>query len=391
MLRPFQSSLLAAAFIAFALPSTAQARSEHVLYSFTGGADGQQPWAGVTRDDSGNLYGVASFAGANPNCGPSGCGTIFELKADGAFSLLYNFDWDHGATPASELIRDPATGDLYGSTSLGGAAGAGVIFKLQTDGTLTVLHAFSGSDGNMPEGRLLRDRRGNFYGTTYGGGDDNKGVVYKLSAKGKLTVLHSFAGGAKDGLNPTNSGLAMDRAGNLYGVTQFGGASNYGTLFKVGRSGVFTLLHSFAGGNDGRYPAAGVVADKLGNVYGATQNGGGNDSCDYGCGTIFKMTPDGSVTVLHAFQGGDDGANPLSQPLLTKKGTLFGSTNDGSKGTLFKLKPDGRETILHTFGGAGDGFEPLGGLERDASGNLYGATDLGGASGLGTVYAVAKD
>jgi len=370
--------------------TVAQASQEQILYSFTGGSDGQQPWAGVVRDQSGNLYGVATFAGDNQNCGPSGCGTIFKLTPEGTFNVLYNFDWDHGANPASDLIHDSVTGDLYGTTLSGGSGGAGTIFKLASDGTLTTLHAFDGSDGVNPEGRLLRDKRGNLYGTTYGGGANNKGVVYKLTAKGRLKILHSFTGGANDGWNPTNGGLARDRDGNFYGMTQFGGASDYGTLFRIAADGTFTLMHSFGGGNDGRYPAAGLIADKFGNIYGTTQGGGGNNSCTYGCGTVFTMAPDGTVTVLHAFQGGSDGANPLSQLLRLKNGTLYGTTNDGSKGTVFKLKPDGTEKILHTFGGAGDGFEPLGGLARDADGNLYGTTDLGGANGLGTVYVVKK-
>ncbi len=392
-MRNVHATLLIAAGLAmaaFAPPGTARATEEIILYSFTGGADGQQPWGGVVRDDAGNLYGVATFAGTNQNCGPSGCGNIFKLTPDGTYSVLYNFDWDHGANPASDLIRDAATGDLYGTTLNGGSGGAGTIFKLSSGGTLTTLHAFNGTDGINPEGQLVRDNKGNFYGTAYGGGANNKGVVYKLTAKGKLKILHAFAGGANDGWNPTNGGLARDRDGNLFGMTQFGGTSDYGTIFRIARDGTFTLMHSFVGGNDGRYPAAGLIADQSGNVYGTTQGGGGNNSCTYGCGTVFSMTPDGTVTVLHAFQGGSDGANPLAPLLRMKNGTLFGTTNDGSKGTVFKLKPDGTEKILHTFGGAGDGFEPLGGLARDADGNLYGTTDLGGANGLGTVFMVKK-
>src|SRR4029079_1559626 len=124
------------------------------------------------------------------------------------------------------------------------------------------------------------------------------------------------------------------------GMTQFGGTSDYGTLFRVAPDGRFKLLHSFAGGNDGRYPASGLVIDKSGNLYGNTQGGGGHDNCTYGCGTVFKWAPDGTLTILHAFEGGADGANPLGSLLVTNSGMLYGTTNDGSKGTLFKLKPD---------------------------------------------------
>ena len=306
-------------------------------------------------------------------------------------AVLHAFDASDGANPGSDLIRDSVTGDLYGSTLGGGANGAGTIFKLATDGTLSVLYAFTGgSDGYIPEGRLLRDKQANFYGTTYGGGARGQGVVFKLAPDGTERVLHSFAGGASDGAYPTNAGLALDRAGNLYGMTQFGGTSDYGTVFKVAKDKIFTLLHSFIGGNDGRYPAAGLIADKLGNLYGTTQGGGGNNSCTYGCGTVFTLTPDGTETVLHAFAGGSDGSNPLSTLLRTRNGNLFGTTNNGSTGTVFKLKPDGTEAVLHIFGDAGDGFEPLSGVVKDHDGNLYGTTDLGGASGLGTVFVVKK-
>src|SRR5438552_3303674 len=369
----------------------ARARDEQVLYSFTGGTDGQQPWAGVVLDETGNLYGVATFAGASGNCGPSGCGTVFMLTTAGAFSVLHNFDWDDGANPGGDLIRDKKTGDLYGPTFSGGSGGAGTIFKLATDGTLNTLYSFmGGSDGNTPEGRLVRDGNGNLYGTTYGGGADSMGVVFKVAADGTETVLHAFAGGAKDGAFPTNAGLAMDSSGNLYGMTQFGGGNDYGTVFRLKRSGRFKLLHSFIGGSDGRYPAAGLIIDSAGDLYGTTQGGGGNGSCTYGCGTVFSVAPDGTETVLHAFAGGSDGSNPLSTLLPTKSGAFFGTTDDGSKGTVFKLKPDGREVVLHTFGSARDGFEPQSGVSKDKAGNLYGTTDLGGASGLGTVYTVRK-
>lgn len=389
----YRSAAYAAAFIASASPgaSAAQADNERVLYSFSGQADGQQPWAGVTFDSAGNIYGVVTYAGTSPNCGPSGCGNIYKITPDGSFSVLHNFNWDDGANPASELVRDKKTGDFYGSTNAGGANGAGTIFKFAPDSTLTTLYSFGGgADGYIPEGRLVRDRHGNIYGTTYAGGADSMGVVYKLSAKGKQTVLHSFAGGANDGAFPTNAGLAMDASGNLYGMTQFGGTSDWGTLYKVARDGTFTLLHSFTGNTDGRYPAAGLAIDKSGTLYGTTQGGGGSNSCTYGCGTVFKAAPDGTLTILHAFAGGADGANPLSTPLLTKSGKLYGTTNDGSKGTVFKLKTDGTEFVLHTFGGAGDGFEPEAGVTRDDAGNLYGTTNLGGASGLGSVYTLRK-
>jgi uncharacterized repeat protein (TIGR03803 family) len=386
-----RGAIIALASAAFATAGTAQARDEQVLYGFTGGTDGQQPWAGVTLDEAGNIYGAVTFAGASENCGPSGCGNIYKLTPDGAFSVLHNFNWDDGGNPAGDLIRDRKTGDLYGSTLGGGPGGAGTVFKLSINGTLSTLYAFTGgADGNTPEGRLLRDASGTLYGTTYGGGANGKGTIYKIAPDGPETVLHSFGGGTKDGVNPTNAGLAMDASGNLYGMAQFGGASDYGIVFRLAPGGRFKVLHSFIGGTDGRYPASGLIIDDTSNLYGTTQGGGGNDTCTYGCGTVFRLAADGSMTILHAFAGGKDGANPLATPVRTKKGALYGTTDDGSKGTVFKLMPDGRERVLHTFGGSGDGFEPQAGVAMDRGGNLYGTTDLGGASGLGTVFVVRK-
>jgi uncharacterized repeat protein (TIGR03803 family) len=182
----------------------------------------------------------------------------------------------------------------------------------------------------------------------------------------------------------------MDGSGNLYGATQFGGTSNYGIVFRVAPDGRFKLLHSLAGGTDGRYPAAGLIAGNDGNIYGVTQGGGGSDHCTYGCGTVFRLAPDGTLTILHAFTGEADGANPLGSLLLARSGKFYGTTDDGSKGTVFSLKPDGTEFVLHSFGGSGDGFEPLSGVISDDDHNLYGTTDLGGAGGLGIVYTVKR-
>ena len=388
----YRRSMLAAGllFAIVAPPGAAQAWEEHVLYNFTGGTDGQQPYAGVVFDESGNLYGAATYAGADESCGPSGCGTLFKLTPEGTFSVLHNFNWAEGANPGGDPIRDSATGDLYGTLYGGGAGGAGAVYKLATDGALTILHSFSGADGNTPEGRILRDKKGNLYGTTYGGGAHSKGTIFRITAKGKETVLHSFKGGRHDGAFPTNAGLARDHDGNLYGLTQFGGKMDYGTAFKLARDGTFTLLHSFVGGSDGEYPASGLIIDKSGNLYGVTQDGGGGTGCTYECGTVFKIAPDGTETILHVFAGGDDGSNPLSTLLLTRSGKLFGTTNNGSQGTVFELEPSGKESVLHTFGSTGDGFEPCSGLTQDQKGNLYGTTNLGGNSYGGVVYELTK-
>jgi uncharacterized repeat protein (TIGR03803 family) len=189
------------------------------------------------------------------------------------------------------LVRDKA-GNLYGTTLQGsplnciGTGGCGVVFKLDTTGTETVLHTFVGPDGTYPIGDLVRDKAGNLYGTTYAGGTYGEGTVFKLDTTGTETVLYSFTGLA-DGAVP-RAGLVRDKAGNLYGTTVEGGnlSCSCGVVFKLDPAGGETLLHTFTGGADGGILYGGLVRDKAGNLYGTTANGGAS-----GAGTVFKLTP----------------------------------------------------------------------------------------------------
>jgi uncharacterized repeat protein (TIGR03803 family) len=185
----------------------------------------------------------------------------------------------------SSLIRD-SKGNLYGTTNGGGASGAGVVFKIDTSGNETVLYSFTGgADGDGPFAGVIRDSAGNLYGTTYGGGASGAGVVFKVDTSGSETVLYSFTGGA-DGANPFWVTLARDSKGNLYGTTQFGGASNAGLVFKVDMSGNETVLHSFTGGTDGGNPFVGVIFGPDGRLYGTTAFGGQTDA-----GVVFAIEP----------------------------------------------------------------------------------------------------
>jgi uncharacterized repeat protein (TIGR03803 family) len=207
-----------------------------------------------------------------------------EAQGDTTFALFYSFEGGtDGATPRAGLVRD-AAGNLYGTTISGGAGGLGTVFKLDAVGSETVLHSFSGADGARPEAGLVRDAAGNLYGTTAGGGASDLGTVFKLDTTGSETVLHSFSGA--DGDSPV-AGLVRDAAGNLYGTTAGGGASGLGTVFKLDTSGKGRLLHSFTGGaTDGAFPAAGLVPDAAGNLYGTTTQDGA-----FGQGTVFKLRP----------------------------------------------------------------------------------------------------
>src|SRR6516225_9960806 len=254
--------------------------AEGVLYSFTGtGGDGADPLAGLVRDAAGNLYGTTASGGA------SGLGTVFKVSAGGAETVLHSFTGgSDGEYPYASVIRD-AAGNLYGTTYAGGASGLGTVFKIDTQAHETVLYSFrGGADGEYPSAGLVRDAAGNLYGTTNSGGSSGDGIVFKISPAGKETVLHSFKGG-KDGEYPYAS-LIRDAAGNLYGTTYGGGASGWGTVFEIDPTGKETVLYSFAGAADGASPEGGLVQDTAGHLYGTTKYGGA-----FGAGTVFELSP----------------------------------------------------------------------------------------------------
>jgi uncharacterized repeat protein (TIGR03803 family) len=368
-----------------AVPS-AQAQTFTVLYSFTGSPDGEYPYnyGSLLMDGSGNLYGTTQRGGTN-KCG-YGCGTVFEVDASGNETVLYSFNAIDGASPYAGLIRD-ADGNLYGTTDGGGGYGAGAAFKLDTSGGETVLHRFGyeSGDGTNPVAGLILDAKGNLYGTTSGGGAHSYGTVYKLSKTGKETVLYSFdwTGGA----TPL-AGLIEDAQGNLYGTTSAGGSGykHTGTVFKLSKSGVETVLHSFGNREaDGQTPEAGLISDADGNLYGTTVYGGGNP----GSGTVFKVSKTGKEKVLYTFTGGADGSLPVAGVIRDEQGNLYGTTERGGDfgpGTVFKVDTSGKETVLYSFTGGSDGASPYAGLILDASGNLYGTTPIGGAYGYGVVF-----
>jgi uncharacterized repeat protein (TIGR03803 family) len=366
------------ALILFA-PFTAEASAtETVLYSFTG-STGQDPLAGLAVS-GGSDYGTTESGGAH------NYGAVFKLDSTGTETVLLSFDYSHGARPNAGLISDKA-GNLYGTTQQGGANSDGVVFKIAPDGTETVLHTFTGfssGDGAYPVAGLIRDSKGHLYGTTQHGGPSDNGTVFKLAKSGSETVLYSFSG-ASDGAWPYG-GLIEDSAGNFFGTTIEGGTSNDGIVFKLSRNGSETVLHNF-GGSDGMYPVAGLIMDGPGNLYGTTKQGGA-----HGSGTVFKVAPDGTETVLHSFAGASDGAFPMCNLIMDKKGNLYGTANGGGAhgaGTVFKVSAKGADTTLYSFAGGSDGAFPQAPVIRDPAGNLYGTTSSGGAGSDGTVFMVA--
>jgi len=310
--------------------------TETVLHNFTGGTDGANPFAELVRDAAGNFYGTTTAGGA------FGLGTVFKLGKGGKETVLHSFIGgpNDGCEPYGGLLQG-TTGDLYGTTPACGISNGGIVFKVSTTGKETVLHRFTGLDGASPAyTRLLRDKKGDLYGVTGGGGAYNQGVVYKLSTTGKLTVLHSFSGGTTDGCNPYGT-PAMDGNGDLYGTTWECGLSNAGIVWKVSKNGNETVLHNFAGGaNDGAYPYAGVIMDAKGNLYGDTFAGGGGCEGTY-CGTVYTLSKNGTLTLLHRFVG-SDGAYPYAGLIWDAKGNLYGTAvtgGSGGGGTVWKLTP----------------------------------------------------
>jgi len=251
-----------------------------VLYTFTGGADGGQPWAVLVRDKKGNLYGTTAFGG-------SGSGTVFEVvPKTKTETVLHSFAGTQETGAFSGLTLSATGRVLFGTTTWGGSSGYGVVFSLTIKtGTYTVLYNFTGSsDGRWPFGTLTLDPKGNLYGTTNLGGTEGYGTVFEVVPKsGKETVLYSFTGGADGGI--PYGGVVRDKKGKLYGNTsQYGESNYYGTVYELAK-GKESVLHSFDY-SDGEYPYGGLLMDSKGNLYGTTYKGG-----SYGYGVVWEITP----------------------------------------------------------------------------------------------------
>ena len=363
----------------------ARAQTETVLHSFTGNSDGLFPLGGVVFDAQGNLYGTTYEGGDYYSaCNPGRCGTVFKVTPSGTETVLYGFaGGGDGAFPSGGLVLDKS-GNLYGTTWEGGAYNVGTVFRVTPSGTETVLYSFTGEpDAPLPSAGLVLDKKGNLYGTTTKGGAYNGGTVFRVTLSGEESVLHSFGAGT-DGAFPSG-GLVRDKTDNLYGATGRGGANDLGIVFKVVPSGEETVLYSFAGQPDGAHPDAGLVFDKKGNLYGTTIEGG-----TYKGGAVFKVTPWGKERVLYSFGAAvSDGTHPQAGLVFDTKGNLYGTTVNGGTsnlGTAFKVSPSGAERVLHSFGAYPDGVFPEAELVFDAKGTLYGTSEQGGANGGGTVF-----
>jgi len=375
------------------LSTRADTATFELLHSFNL-ADGNAPVGNLVLSADGNFYGV-THAG-----GQYGKGAVIQISPTGTVTVLHSFAGKKdGASPQGGLIQGD-DGTFYGTTEIGGAStldsdGNGTVYRITAAGVETVLYAFKGNpDGATPRAGLIQGADGNFYGTTFAGGANDYGTVFQITPAGKETVLYSFLGKPKadkavDGARPV-AGLIQAADGNFYGTTSAGGASGKGILFQITSSGKLTIVHSFDGTDDGASPRAGLVEGLDGNLYGTTYQGGTSN-----LGTVFQVTPAGVETILHSFtpgsiaEGTTDGANPQAGLTLGTDGKLYGATTAGGKngnGTIFQITPAGVETILYAFGKSPDGIGPNGTLTAAVDGCLYGTTASGGANGNGTVF-----
>jgi len=381
--------------------STLAAQTETVLHAFTGGrlsADAALPYAGLALHD-GKLYGTTEDGGTY------GEGAVYEITKAGAESVFYSFTGGpDGGEPVADVVFDKS-GNLYGTTFSGGTSAWGTVFRVAADSNESVVYNFAGKpDGGQPEAAVILDNEGNLYGTTYAQGSHKYGTVFKVDSAGIETTLYSFTGRA-DGAYPLSRLVLFN--GELYGTTSAGGKHGYGTVFKMTLAGVETVLHSFAAGTDGANPTAGLSLYR-GNFYGTTLGGGGSGCTDfgppYGCGTVFEISPSGREQVLYSFLAGSDGSTPRSSVIFDGSGNLYGTTSYGGGsntcdfgcGTVFRLAASGSESVLHSFANNGvDGYYPFADLVMDGEGNFYGTTLSGGGStdcqnGCGTVFKVSN-
>ena len=378
----------------------AHAQSFQVIYTFSGGPDGAQPYAGLTIN-RGNLYGTTSAGNSGTNWG-----NVYELRNKGGgwiFSKLQFFD----GTLSSRVAVGP-DGTLYGA-SPNNIAGlpygyiynlkppvSSVCMSIQCPWVSTVIYGFTGgSDGGSPRyGDLIFDQAGNFYGTTSVGGS-GYGVAYKMSPSGggwAEQPIYAF-GGAPDGANPFG-GLVFDNAGNLYGMTTQGGSAGFGTVFELSPSGggwTEKVLYNFQGASDGDYPTAGLLLDQSGNLYGSTSDGGTG-----GGGTVFELIPSGggwTYKLLYSLTGGAK-CGPWGTLAMDGAGNLYGTTVcDGANndGNVFELKPAGGSwtySSLYDFTGGNDGRRPFGNVTFDSQGNIYGTASRGGTHDSGVVWEI---
>jgi uncharacterized repeat protein (TIGR03803 family) len=380
----------------------ARAQTFTTLTSFEGTNGAEPSLMSLVQGADGNLYGTTQYGGVS-RC-YMGCGSVFSLTLSGnlqGFNLCRGNKCVGGSNPIAGLTLS-TDGSFYGTTTFGGRAGCGgngcgTVFKMTSGGQMVTLWRFDDRDGYAPYAPVVPGFDGNFYGTTEGGGTaGGSGTVFEMTPFGALTTLHSF--NVEDGSEPA-AALLLASDGNLYGTTTSGGVPHdSGTLFKINAQGVLTTLHNFcaySGCADGGSPNSALIEASDGNLYGTTTVGGDSYCVPEGCGTIFKVTPAGQLITVHEFDE-SDGSSPIGGIIQATDGNFYGTTAGGGSGlcgcgTVFQITPSGTLTTLHNFDGA-DGLAPFGGLLQDTNGSFYGTTYQGGntpcssSTGCGTAF-----
>ncbi len=292
-------------------------------------------------------------------------------------TTLANFDGPHGSMPMRISLVQDAVGNFYGTTERGGDSDHGTVFKMAPDGTLTLLYSFTNqADGTNPDAGLVLASDGNFYGTTRAGGAHGGiGTIFRITPQGTLTTIHTFVGTDGSGVYAP---LMQATDGNLYGTTFMGGANGKGTIFKMTLDGTLTTLYNFCpqvSCPDGASSLAGLVQASDGNFYGTTQQGGTG-----GYGVVYKITSDGTYTTLHSFDFNSEGSGPRDRLVQASDLNLYGTTYLGGaadSGTVFKITPGGTLTVLFHFCNQLDcsgGMSPESGLIQASDGNFYGTS-----------------
>jgi uncharacterized repeat protein (TIGR03803 family) len=392
-------SILAALAVAMAIASPAQVFT--VMKHFSG-PNGGGPAAPPVEGLDLNLYGITNY-GSGYNFG-----TVFQLTPGGYLSVLYSFcdlcPTGYGFVTGQGLVLG-TDGKLHGTTFAGGNTWqTGTVFTITTKGYLTTLYSFcpgggSCPDGANPEAGLVQGNDGNYYGTTLFGGSaaNNEGTFFRVTPKGTLTTLYNFCAGSSscpDGGNPYGP-IVQGTDGNFYGTTQSGGVHGKGgTVFRISPTGTLTTLYSFCASTfsgsclDGDTPQGGVVEGADGNFYGTTTLGGSPTNCTSGCGTVFKLTPQGTLTTLFSPTFPSDQGQLPNGLIQATDGNFYGTTVLGgydNQGIIFQITPAGTFTMLHSFA-AGEGTQPQGGLMQKTDGNFYGTAYFGGNGNYGTVF-----
>jgi uncharacterized repeat protein (TIGR03803 family) len=329
------------------------------------------------------------------------CGLVLALLLPAAnalaakFTVIHNFGkGNDGENPFGDMIAD-ADGNLIGTTAYGGANGYGLVFKLSPRGRETRLLVMQPGE-NGPFAGVTADALGNLYGTTVQGGASDYGTIFKLAPDGTQTIVHNFGSGTDGAL--AYAGLTLAASGNFFGATFEGGNGNCGgegcgTIYKLSANGTEKVLYAFLGGADGQLPYAAALVDRADNLFGTTYEGGAGD-CGGGCGTVYEFVH-GAKTILHAFTGGADGGSPIGKLFADDAGNYYGTTFAGGSttcsggcGTVFKIDSNGTVSTIWSFQGGSDGANPSGGVIMDGAGIIYGTTSAGGAANANTIYRI---